>query len=484
MRKENIAIIGMGISGCAVLAAYATGKTPHQITCLAPEESFGYGLPFAPDSEEALMNTRSIDLSAYPNRPSHYATWLEEKLGDVPAYTSRPLFGRYLREQAFHLLKISKAQWVKAKVTGFHFDHPTATYQCTWVKNGIKQVGIFDRVHLCTGEVPHLDPYQLVGSPQYLSQPYPLKTWPKEITASSRLAIIGTSLSAIDAIKYAAKVRQVEQITAFSRGGYFPILGQDDAQADVTFKFLTPAHFDSLLAAHQGHLPHTALNEALLAECTHCALNINKLRKSVLQAGLRPKASPKALRQDLLTFEAIATQMTRLLNHYWPFCYRKDREAFQAKYQRLFDLVKGKQPQTSVDCLLQAQEDGQLTLSTAVAAIEQSPQADTFQLKNTAGAVLQEVDWVINATGWDFSFENLGANEPLLAALFNQHLAQVDPAGGLSIYAPTQEIISPVYGRLPRCHAHGNLVSGALYQTNSIGGIQLLAQKVIQHTKP
>lgn len=481
MKKENIAIIGMGISGCALLAAYALAKTPHQITCLAAEEALGYGLPFAPDSEEALMNTRSKDLTAYPKRPGHYATWLEEHVGAVPTYTSRPLFGRYLRAQAFHLLKTLKAQWVKAKVTGLHFDPQTTTYQCTWVNKGVKQVGSFDRVHLCTGEVPHLDPYQLAASPQYLSQPYPLKAWPKEIKAGRRLAIIGTSLSAIDAIKYAAKVRQVEQIIAFSRGGYFPILGQDDAQAEASFTFLTPAHFESLLATHQGHLPFTALNEAILAECSHLGVNINRLRKTVLQAGLRPKTYPKALRHQLLALEAIATQVTRLLNHYWPFCYRKDREAFQEKYQRLFDLVKGKQPQASVDSLLQAQENGQLTLSTAVTDIEQAQPDHPFQLKNKAGEVLTEVDWVINATGWAFSFENLGREEALLAALFDQHLAQVDPAGGLSIYAPTQEVISPIYGRLPHLHAHGSLVSGALYQTNSITGIQLLAQKVIQN---
>lgn len=99
--KESVAIIGMGISGSATLTAYynvsQAGELPVSLTCIDSQHFFGRGIPFAPDSKHALVNTRSSDLTYNQDQPGDYVDWLQAKLGQaqVPEYTSRQRFGQY-----------------------------------------------------------------------------------------------------------------------------------------------------------------------------------------------------------------------------------------------------------------------------------------------------------------------------------------------------------------------------------------------------
>ncbi len=101
-----IAVVGAGFSG-SMAALHLLAALPRSWSVLLCEKagSFGRGLAYGTEAPAHLLNLRSPNMSAYPERPEHFATWLgglpeDERAGVAvtPAGTFAPraLYGRYL----------------------------------------------------------------------------------------------------------------------------------------------------------------------------------------------------------------------------------------------------------------------------------------------------------------------------------------------------------------------------------------------------
>lgn len=481
---ERIAIIGMGISGSAVLTAYAKELAKKQyhnvkIDCYDIPESFGRGLPFRDDSSLALVNTRTTDITYDYEQRGEYEDWLKYEShneGEITEYTSRALFGEYLKERTM--------QQVQSLDATIHYE---TVEDINWLANSNQwelindsnQVRKYDRVHLCCGTLPVHDAYHLNGYPKYISNPYPLHSLTNEISKPDRVVVIGTSLTAVDIIKYLTKDRHVESVYAFSRQNLFPIVGIDNF-GDLMMTHITLANVKATMEPNNPILHFYSLDQLIQREFDNIGIRFEDVCQIVLQPGTKGMRDSINHSELMAKTERVATATTRILNQYWQYMPESDRTFFLDKYQEPFNLVKGKLPMKSAQALIEEEDSGRLIILKDVEDIKYDDVSKNYIVMNEAKEELIRADWIINATGINLKLEGDLSDYPLIHSLLNKRYITPDSAGGLSINVTTQSVISPSWGELTSLHAHGMLVSGAVYMNNSTYNIQSLAHQLVK----
>lgn len=481
---QRIAIIGMGLSGSATLTAYHNAysnnpKLDLAIDCYDNETYFGRGLPFAPDTKEALMNTRSTDLTFDQNKPGHYATWLDKNLeqDEVPSYTSRELFGEYQYRQVERQMADLNAQAIPHYVDDIVYNHADETWQVTTPD----QTKTYDRIHLCFGDLPTSDFYDLKDTPAYVHKPYPLHDYPAEIKGDSRVAVIGTSLSAIDVIKFLADERDIENIEVFSRGNLFPVVGLND-MPDLDFEWLNLEAVQEAIADNHYILTFKMVDEWVLKEANACGIDLAAYFDMIGIKGIDGIRASYDHPDEISVMERIATATTRILYYVWQYMPQTEREQFSDKYDKVFDLTKGKMPKDSADRLIELYEAGRLQVKENISDIKYDVDQAVYQLLDTEGNMISQVDWVVNATGLNDNLTTDLTEYPLLNRMLDKGYLNADPAGGVSLKLDQFAVISPRFGVLANMHPHGTFIAGSVYRNNSTTTIQQYAQQVVDYT--
>ena len=101
MIKPSIVIVGGGFSG-SLLALHLLGgrRPPAHIHLVERGPAFGRGLAYSTRLPEHLLNVRAGNMSAYPDRPTHFQDWLAEATGrpsDPFSFAPRWVYGDYLQ---------------------------------------------------------------------------------------------------------------------------------------------------------------------------------------------------------------------------------------------------------------------------------------------------------------------------------------------------------------------------------------------------
>lgn len=78
--KKKIAIIGMGVSGLAVLLAFSHLSQEElatlELVCFDDTQHFGCGIPFQKDDTSALINSSIDDISFDYRHMDDFVKWL------------------------------------------------------------------------------------------------------------------------------------------------------------------------------------------------------------------------------------------------------------------------------------------------------------------------------------------------------------------------------------------------------------------------
>jgi len=100
-----VAVVGAGFSGTMVALHLAETLPPGRQVLLCEAESFACGMAYGTGNPSHLLNVRAANMSAFPDRPAHFAEWLETvrwecpeqiRATDAGEFASRGLFRRYL----------------------------------------------------------------------------------------------------------------------------------------------------------------------------------------------------------------------------------------------------------------------------------------------------------------------------------------------------------------------------------------------------
>ncbi|MGX7107001.1 FAD/NAD(P)-binding protein [Hutsoniella sourekii] len=462
----KVAIIGMGISGSAVLDTYAHSLSATQVShylidCYDQADSWGRGLPFRADDCGVLVNTRAETISYSYYQPGDFANWLHNQ-GVDQSYSSRQAYGDYLRGYTYQAASRVQARIINHWVDRLDYLENTQQWQ---VHPGGR---IYDRIHLCVGRTAYQDPYQLQGKPTYIHQPYPLDQELKSINQGSRLGILGSNLTAIDITKYLAKQKGAHKIYLLSRQGQVPVA--DVLQkSSLSFYHLTIDRVRERIKLDKG-LVFRELDHLIQAEFQAHGINWDHYQSTRLEPGLASLRGSLDHPEEVATAELIFLQLTRLLNLYWSQMTSQDQDLFLAKYHRASQLTKAKIPPESAEVLLDLANSGQLEVLAGIYDIR--PLYPGFLINQSL-----KLHYLINGMGLDPAIQN----QPLLAQLASQEIIESDPRWGIKVEAKTSQIKSPRWGTLANATAHGLLVEGTIYQANSIYIIQAQVARTLKH---
>lgn len=213
----HIAIIGGGASGVLLAAQLLSRRQPGLVvTMIETRDELGCGLAYSTPDPNHLLNTRVSSMSAFPDRPGHFAEWLSGRAGfsgdtGPQAFVSRSVYGSYLsdlvepwRGVANSPLRCLKGECVRITETaegvtihmadGSHFAATAAV--------------------LATGHVlPQRDADDLLSDP-----------WdaPSGHDPDGRVLILGTGLTMIDQVLSLIAASHRGEIVALSRRGLLP----------------------------------------------------------------------------------------------------------------------------------------------------------------------------------------------------------------------------------------------------------------------
>ncbi len=96
---SRVAIIGAGFSGTMQAINLLSHDGPHAVIIERRAERIGRGVAYSAAHPAHLLNVRAGNMSAFPDRPDHFAQWLERRdAGGPHSFVPRTVYGAYLRE--------------------------------------------------------------------------------------------------------------------------------------------------------------------------------------------------------------------------------------------------------------------------------------------------------------------------------------------------------------------------------------------------
>src|SRR5699024_881472 len=128
----------------------------------------------------------------------------------------RAQFGEYVTERMNAWLAQSQADIIQEKVEKIHM-LPNHQYRLTWSSHEAD----FDAVHLCKGNLPYQDPYDLSEHPNAIGDPFPMEKKLSQIPHGAIVGVVGTGLTSIDVFRYTFARRPDVHVSFFSHSGTF-----------------------------------------------------------------------------------------------------------------------------------------------------------------------------------------------------------------------------------------------------------------------
>jgi uncharacterized NAD(P)/FAD-binding protein YdhS len=232
MDRPTIAIIGAGFSGtmlCLHLLREATPAT--RILLIERTNTFGPGQAYGTDHASHLLNVPAGRMSAFPDQPLHFLTWLQRQPevvlgGPIPTATSfvpRGLYGAYLRDmlaEATRSAQPDRLQSVSGKVVAITRNAGGVILHLDQDRNLAATVAVLATGNNPLTTVPVADPGFYDG-PLYRHDPWSQSAL-RRIPANRSILLIGTGLTMVDTVLRLLDAGHTGPIHALSRRGRLP----------------------------------------------------------------------------------------------------------------------------------------------------------------------------------------------------------------------------------------------------------------------
>lgn len=242
MITQRIAIIGVGFSGLAVFAHIVDAATkPLHIQLFERADHMSQGTAFGTASPCHLLNVRAGQMGALYERPDHFFAWLLHNeaywRAQTPEYSTlnvtpysflpRHLYGLYLADLLKKTLEKAKVKNIYVDVIQQEVVDAIMPPNGSWVLQALDgSQHISDFLILSTGIAPTkrfpFETLDLIPSKGYFHNIWN-EAFYKNSFAYDSVVIIGSGLTAVDALSslYAAKYKG--KITVLSKHGHFPL---------------------------------------------------------------------------------------------------------------------------------------------------------------------------------------------------------------------------------------------------------------------
>ncbi len=227
-QPTSIAIVGGGFSG-SMVAVHLLKNTvsPLRIKLIEPRPFVGEGIAYSTNWDCHLLNVPAGKMSAFPDHPDHFWQWLQMRELEIGKkfsqddFVPRKLYGDYIRS----ILAEAQADTGVSleKLTDEAIALDTSTEQASVCLRSGKSLEV-DRVVLALGNFPPADP-AVADSSFYQSKRY-FRFWSApslfSLAADEPILIIGSGLTALDAILALDRQKHQGKIYVVSRRGLLP----------------------------------------------------------------------------------------------------------------------------------------------------------------------------------------------------------------------------------------------------------------------
>lgn len=465
----RIAVVGVGAVGVSMIVhlvrdLIARKAPPTKILAFERSGVFGPGAAYRDDDRCAILNRTGHTMSVSPDEPGDFVQWLAgQRTAHAPDdYLPRPLFGDYLRAtlgQAMDLAAGAGHCVVPVSERVETLEHQAGCYLLV----GARGAWQTDYVILATGNLPQRHYRHLLGLPGYFHSPYPLRETIPRIPPECAVAIVGSRLSAIDAVVALHRHGHRGAITLLSRQGYLP--GVQRPQGNAALRYCTANRVRALRARMGGRLSLHMVLRLVLKELS-LSLGARFSVKARKPAGGDAVA---ALRRDLQAtcrapqpWQAAFVALNAVIGDLWQALSPADRARFRRYGYSRFMAIRVPIPLANAQVLDALFQAGQLAL---VPGLEAVTHRDGAFVARVAHGEERRFDVLVNATAPD---NDVACTEdPLFDTLHRQGLVQAHPLGGVEVDFETNEVQGP--GRL---YVIGNLTSGVhffcgVYESNT-----------------
>lgn len=228
IRIPSIAIVGAGYSGVSLAAnIHRLAKTPIHIYLIGKLALFGKGVAYSTQNPLHLLNVRAKDMSAFNHDDMHFVNWLKMKnihaqlgiendeLHDY--FIPRKFYGDYLADILRAVLITSKSG---CEVEAIHGEAISVEKNNEGIVLGLADGSIVkaNLLVLAHGHIiPHAH-FNTDNTVKIIQNPWDFEAY-KEISQKSRVFIVGTGLTMIDAVIQLKSQNHEGKIMALSRHG-------------------------------------------------------------------------------------------------------------------------------------------------------------------------------------------------------------------------------------------------------------------------
>lgn len=453
----RVVIVGAGFSGTMVAAQLlrrAESRRLH-VVLFERHSAFGEGAAYRTADARHLLNVPAAKMSAWPDRPNDFLDWVRARQPDVSPYDFLPrcLFGEYLRA-TFGAAAAAAGEGTSAEIRRDDVCEirPRASGWRVWTRSGAS----FDAaaVVLATGHRPPDDAFgtRWHGSrARLVADPWASLTL-SAILPDEPVIVLGTGLTALDALLTLGVGRRSAAITAVSRRGLLPAVHADAAVAPADpSSWLVP-----LLSAPGGPTARALLRALRAALAVGHAQGVDW--RAVID-GLRPHTP--AIWAALSRSEAV-----RWMRHVRPF----------------WEVHRHRMAPRIAQTLAPALQDGSFR---AIAGRVVSAEADgtgvTLTVRRRGADVTESLRaaWVINCTGPGVDART--RTDPALASLIEAEELEPDPLGLGVLTGPSGEALVRGGRTRPDLLVVGTLRKPQLWESTAIPELRGQAAQAAAH---
>lgn len=479
---KNITIIGGGACGTAafielVLQIAASDLTKEtKLTIIEKDKDLGYGLAFGTDQPGHLLNTQAELMGIHVHEPEHFSEWIKQNGGgkrkDVKgtgetdhSYTTRSLYGDYVAGQA--ALYIEKAKDIGLLLDAVHAEaidiqRESSHYEVI-CRDGRRISSDF--VVLAIG-TPKPQNYQdLLAQAEYIDFPWPSEKILQKVQPKDHVGILGTSLSAIDAVMTLVDNGHQGPISLCSPDGMMPRV-QPEKPRNYDRRVLTISQIHQI---KRETLRKVSVKDVFKLFQQEVAFHAkHKIDWSSVRREKRN--AERLLDRDIALAEKGGDELSDVI-----YSLRYDAgtiwQMWDADEKRLFKKWLGSHwmayrhamPLYNAYRLKALFEAKQLKVFPGLEEVEFDKEHRVFRMK-LEGSAPKQVDKLINATGSPPHLEAMGCD--LIDRLLEKKYLVPYPAGGTLIDELTMQAVSTKGGE--GIYALGHLVNGMLLDVNAV----------------
>ena len=502
----DLAIVGGGSVAVSLLYQFllavqdkngGPAARPLRIVLFEPQAEPGPGSAYQEDLPSNLLNIPAGNMSARADQRMDFVDWLR---GQDPAwlreygvdavaptdFLPRPLFGAYMRAVHARCRELASS----LGVTLVHVQ--SRTRSVTPLREGDMRVGdmrvgdvrvgdvrvtpehgapwLARHVVLCNGNLPSQAFPHLDDAPGYFNSPYPVSALAGAIGRDASVCVVGTSLSAVDAIAALQQSGHRGPILFVSRNGRLPSVRSPHNQAPTALRQLSRDGVLQLAARHGGALSVALITQALKDEVRAAGGSLDTDDVLGLEADARTALDEEIRRSSAAArpWQAVAAATNAAVDQIWHLMPEAERRRFQSQWRSLWMARRATFPMRNALKLQALFQSGQLQVRAGYMDSRHDPADQLFhtRLRGAAGIATHSSRYLVNATS--FSVDAAATRDPLVAALLRDGHARPDPFGGLALDFATGCLKNAQDAVLPRISVLGSLAGGTYFWTTSM----------------